>query len=128
MDSDVDRVLRASAVLDIAEVDLFSRAYLRWYGRAASAEDLERLFVAYMFADRVPIFVRDYARRVLNAETDRREMPAELHPPAPSGRRTGFGIAMLLLQLVILLGLVGLAEFSLSGSGPFPACILPPCY
>ena len=63
--TDIDDVLSASAALDIAEVQLFRKAYRKWFGSRIDENLLERHFVAYMFAGVVPHWARDYARQVL---------------------------------------------------------------
>lgn len=62
---DVLEVMDAAALLGVREYDLFGLAWRRWSGRAADERALERKFVAYMFHQRVPPWVRHFCRDVL---------------------------------------------------------------
>lgn len=66
-DSGTGLVTEAAALLDVPEFELFALAHAWAHGRRPRAARLERTFVAYMFARRVPPWVRQYAREVLAA-------------------------------------------------------------
>ena len=63
---DVQAVLDAAWALRVGEFDLFRLAYRRWFGRSEEEKDLERIFVRYMFHQRVPPWVRHFCRQVLD--------------------------------------------------------------
>ena len=48
------------------EFDLFHAAWRVWFGRAPEDKALERIFVNYLFNQRIPHWVRHFARRVIN--------------------------------------------------------------
>jgi len=62
---DTRLVLDAAEVLRVREIDLFRLAWHRWHGRSSEDAVIERAFAAYMFGQRVPGWVRHYARDVL---------------------------------------------------------------
>lgn len=62
---DVQAVLDASYHLRVGEFDLFRLAFRRWFGQEADEKALEKVFVAYLFARRVPLWVRHFCRQVL---------------------------------------------------------------
>ena len=63
---DVQAVLDAAWALRVAEFDLFRLAFRRWFGQAEEEKALERVFVGYMFHQRVPPWVRHFCRQVLD--------------------------------------------------------------
>lgn len=58
-------VVRAAEALGISEYDFFRLAFRRWSGREADSQALEQAFVAYMFHQTVPPWVRHLSRDVL---------------------------------------------------------------
>ncbi|MFQ5764974.1 MAG: hypothetical protein ACE5GT_08605 [Rhodospirillales bacterium] len=58
-------VVRAAEALGISEYDFFRLAFRRWSGREADNHALEQAFVAYMFHQSVPAWVRHLSREVL---------------------------------------------------------------
>ncbi len=67
---DVLEVMDAAALLGVREYDLFGLAWRRWSGRAADEWALETSFVAYMFHQRVPPWVRHFCRDVLARQAE----------------------------------------------------------
>lgn len=59
-------VSAAAEALHIREYDLFRLAYARWWGREPEPAWIEKVFVAYMFHQVVPPWVRHCARDVLD--------------------------------------------------------------
>lgn len=55
----------AAEALSIREFDLFHLAYARWWGREPEPAWIEKVFVAYMFHQVVPPWVRHFAREVM---------------------------------------------------------------
>ena len=64
--SDCGAVVEAAEALAIREYDFFRLAFRRWSGREPEKKAMERVFVAYMFHQRVPACVRHLSRDVLN--------------------------------------------------------------
>jgi hypothetical protein len=61
-------VIDAAQALHIREFDLFRAAFRQWWGREADDKALEGVFVAYMFHQVVPPWVRHFCRRVLEMQ------------------------------------------------------------
>jgi hypothetical protein len=115
LSEDVRQVLDAAAILHLREYDLFRLAWWRWFGRDADDKTLERRFVAYMFHQVVPLWVRQFCREVLTQEREHRLDPrafgvdrvARRQPPAMPGRTAvlvAFAVAMLLYILLLTAG------------------------
>jgi len=127
---DVEAVLDAAAILDITEYDLFDLAYDRWHGERAEEAVLERFFVAYMFNDVVPIWVRHFARLVqrLNSrgELDRRALGVRHNASTPEGVNRGlrFGVALVLIMGTLFV----LAQTAAELMNLASRCSFPPCY
>ncbi len=62
---DLRLVSEAATALRLREFDLFRAAWRNWFGQAPDDKAMERVFVAYLFHQRVPHWVRSFARRVL---------------------------------------------------------------
>ena len=58
-------IARARDHLGLLEFDLFRAAWKHWHGDAPNERRLERDFVSYMFHQSAPVYVRDFARRVI---------------------------------------------------------------
>lgn len=63
--ADLRLVSDAATALRLREFDLFRAAWRSWFGRTPDDKAMERVFVAYLFHQRVPTWVRHFARRVL---------------------------------------------------------------
>jgi hypothetical protein len=59
---DTDCVVSAANYLEVSEFALFMDAYTDWYGKKASEKQVERVFVEYLVENKVPFWVRNYAR------------------------------------------------------------------
>ena len=105
-------VIDAAQALRIREYDLFRAAFRRWWGREADTKALERVFVAYMFHQVVPPWVRHFCRQVLEMQHRDRLDPEALgvagfrrteRPPPLGGLYVALtSIAALVLYLMIL--------------------------
>ena len=62
---DLRLVSDAAAVLQLREFDLFRAAWQSWFGRAPDDRTVERVFVDYLFHQSIPLWVRQFARRVV---------------------------------------------------------------
>jgi hypothetical protein len=109
--ADAAQVARAARLLQIREIDLFHLAWRRWHGAAGPERTIERHFVAYMFHQRVPPWVRHLCRQVLAAAAtgglDRAAfgaaaLPRREPPPAVGDPFLALaGIAALAVYLVV---------------------------
>ena len=130
LDPDIECVLDAAAILDVTEFELFRLAYLRWHGKVPDDGKLEPYFVAYMFRDVVPLWVRHFARKVerlfRRGELDRRALGVDELTASPEmvawGLRYAVGIGSVLAALVVL------AEFVATVLDLGERCLFPPCY
>ena len=59
---------QAVEIAGIGEFDFFRAAWRAWHGSPPDDGRLERIFVDYLFRQKVPAFARHFARRVLAAE------------------------------------------------------------
>lgn len=130
LDPDIRSVLDAAAMLDITEYELFRLAYLRWYGSIPDDGKVEPHFVAYMFRNVVPPWVRHFARKVETlfhrGELDRHALGVGRLATSPEmvslGLRYTVGIAIVVAALVVL------AEFVATVLDLGERCLFPPCY
>jgi hypothetical protein len=59
---DTDCVVSAANYLEVSEFVIFSDAYTTWYGREIPEKQVESIFVEYLTENKVPFWVRNYAR------------------------------------------------------------------
>lgn len=61
----------AARATGVSEYELFQLAYQAWYRNDPEQQRLEKIFVAYLFSGRVPVWVQDFAQRTgVNADID----------------------------------------------------------
>ncbi len=125
---DVWRVSVCASLLGVSEFRVFEIAFERWHGQKATEEAIERHFVAYMFNDIVPHWVRHLCQIILTeAENDRLD-PARYgiirRPATAEQKRTG--VEFLGWVIFLVLGLIVLAEAT--GRALRLGCLFPPCY
>ena len=130
MPADVADVLEAVALLEVTEFEFFRIAYRRWYGAEIDDKALEPLYLPYMFHGRVPLWVRQLAREVIQKAGDEDLDPRAygVLPRPLSMDMYNRGLRYCLWIIVIfgtmLTGAATLAEFT-----PWSqSCYLPPCY
>ena len=58
-------IVQAANILEISEYDVLGRAYIAWYGRAASNATIQRVFSDYIKNLRPPHWAQHYARKVI---------------------------------------------------------------
>ncbi len=63
---DVRHVAEAGRVLGVSEYEIFALAYRFWYKRDLRQGVLDEAFAGYLRRQQVPVWVRDYCRRLLN--------------------------------------------------------------
>ncbi len=83
---DLRLVIDAAGLLGIREFDLFRLAWCRWWSDEPDEKALEESFVAYMFHQTLPPWVRHFCREVLGRERDGRLDPADFRVD-PAARR-----------------------------------------
>jgi hypothetical protein len=66
MPPDSRLVSDAASILRLREFDLFRAAWRSWFGGMPDDKAVERVLVAFMFHQRVPHWVRHFARRVIH--------------------------------------------------------------
>ncbi len=127
---DVGQVLEASSLLDITEFELFRLAFVHWFGHRPEERRLERAFAVYMFRQVAPLWVRDFARRVVEAAAagplDRAAFGVS--PRAGSARMVSRGLRFAVALIVTLAVLVLGAELAALTLGVGGRCLFPPCY
>ena len=127
---DILSVLDAAAILDITEYELFRLAYERWYGEQVDENALEPFFVAYMFKDVVPLWVRYFSRLVHRRSQlgtlDAKELGVDSRLRTPQMVRRGTRFAVTLVT--VLATLVVLAEAAAKLMNIGERCMFPPCY
>jgi len=67
---DIALMRHAVEIAGVGEFDFFRAAWRAWHGSPPDDGHLERVFVAYLFHQKVPAFTRHFARRVVEAEDD----------------------------------------------------------
>jgi hypothetical protein len=66
---DTDCVISAANYFEVSEFVIFRDAYTAWYGKEAPEKQVEKFFVEYLIENKVPFWVRNYARsRVAESE------------------------------------------------------------
>ena len=60
--ADIDCVVDAANYLEVSEFDILRDSYTAWYGKAAPEKQVEKIFVEYLVENKVPFWVRNYAR------------------------------------------------------------------
>ncbi len=108
-DRDAERVARAAELLGIRLVELFRCAHRAWFGEPPGERELDRIMAEYLLHQRVPHWVRDYARRVHErherGRLDPREFGVENPGPGPLslGEQRFAALLMLIGFLLFLL-------------------------
>jgi len=60
--ADTDCVISAANYLEVSEFAIFRDAYTDWYGLEAPEKQVEKVFVQYLQENKVPFWVKNYAR------------------------------------------------------------------
>lgn len=68
---DTDCVVSAANYLEVSEFAIFNDAYTAWFGKEAREKQVEKIFVQYLLENKVPFWVRNYARRHVQDEATR---------------------------------------------------------
>jgi hypothetical protein len=67
-DPESNIVARAANILQVGEFQLLQLAYEDWYGRELPIALCDQLFQSYMLHDRIPLWARHYARRIIESD------------------------------------------------------------
>lgn len=122
---DFSAVMKAAEALGISEYDFFRLAFRRWWGKEADEKKLERIYVAYMFQQTVPTWVRHLTRDVTAQTADGKLDAAKfgalkykrrLPPPRHGGLYMGLVAALTVLYCVALLDI----SYDPGTSAPMP--------
>jgi len=65
---DADCVVAAANYLEVSEFAVFMDAYGAWYGKRATEKQMGPIFVRYLQENKVPFWVRNYARSIIPDE------------------------------------------------------------
>ncbi len=130
MSADVADVLEAAALLEVTEFELFGIAYRRWYGTKVGEQDLERLYLPYMFHGRVPLWVRQLTREVIaRAEADCLDPKSFGVLPKPLSMDMYNRGLRYFLWLTVIFGTLLTGAATVAPLAPwYQSCYLPPCY
>ena len=60
--AETDYVVNAANYLEVSEFNIFRDAYTAWYGKEIPEKQVEKIFTQYLLENRVPFWVRNYAR------------------------------------------------------------------
>ena len=92
---DLRLVRDAAVLLRLCEFDVFHASWRNWFGQSPDEKVLDRFFVDYLFHQRVPFWVRHFAKRVIrdaeDGRIDRRELGVtdyQTRRPIPEFGRT----------------------------------------
>ena len=127
--ADVEAVLKASALLSVNEFQIFRLAFASWHGYEADEETIEASFIPYMFAERVPWWVRSFTRAVLRLDREGTLDPAQfgIRRRYANERDQRRGQLYLIGLASALFILIYLAERTAQWLH-LTDCIFPPCY
>ena len=129
--ADIVAVLDASSALEVTEFQFFQLAYEDWHGRRATEAYIEKYFAAYMFADRIPSWVRNFARKILRLNHQGRLDPKRfgVWRRLPSARMMFVAKVYVVILLLVFVALSA-SVYSVPEEimAVFRQCYFPPCY
>jgi hypothetical protein len=130
MSADVADVLEATAQLEVTEFEFFRIAHRRWFGGAIGDDQLERLYLPYMFNGQVPIWVRQLSREVIAAADAERLDPRTygVLPKPLSMDMYNRGLRYF-LWITVIIGTLLTGAATVAELAPwYRSCYFPPCY
>lgn len=130
MSADVADVLEATALLEVTEFEFFRIAHRRWFGGEIGDDQLERLYLPYMFHGQVPIWVRQLAREVIAAADVERLDPRTYGVlPRPLSMDMYNRGLRYFLWITVILGTLLTGAATVAELSPwYQSCYFPPCY
>ena len=60
--ADTDCIVSAANNLEVSEFRIFQDAFVEWYGKEPTDSYIKPIFIQYLTEERVPFWVRNYAR------------------------------------------------------------------
>jgi hypothetical protein len=112
IDQDTRNVLSGSSILQITEFHLFELAYQRWFGEDASEQKIESYYTHYMFQQRVPFWVRQFCREVMEQDQHDALNPAEFGvfpvPVSATMVQRGFRLGLIVIFVIATLHLIAI--------------------
>jgi|GEM_PF-2567032 len=111
---DVEAVHAAAEALQVKEIRLFRIAYARWFGEEATEKAIEPPFMRYLFSTQAPIWVRHFAREVLDRLEAGKLDPGDYGlppriPPLPEALHLERAFrALLIVAWIAILGVIAI--------------------
>ena len=128
---DIQDVLMAANLLELPEFEIFRLSYAYWYGEKPTEDQVEKAYIPYMFGGKVPLFVRQFSRKVKDMEMKDEIDPAELGVVQKSSviRNLRMGLLIFTLLFAVQVLVYTMAAYT-AGESPLLVgrCFLPPCY
>ena len=105
--NDVWSVLKAASLLSVGEFRVFEIAYEQWYGERGEEKTIEKYFTSYMFNDIVPVWVRDFCKKIVKLDQDDVLDPAEfgIVRAAATMEQRNRGLEFIMLLILFLIDL-----------------------
>ena len=102
-EKDAETVAAAAAALSISEFRLFHLAYQDWYGEKPRLELLEEAFQHYLTKTLVPLWVRNFSRKILTLFAEKRLNPVDfgIQPVPGVGFKSILFGAVALVQVLV---------------------------
>ena len=126
---DNEDVVRSASMLQVSEFELFRLAYQSWFGQTPTELQLTQAFDDYMMRNKVPMWVRSFARQIerLQAEgrLDRTCFGLESLPATGVWTRL-IGVSSM-LGIILFIGMLVYWAY-LAQDYTTRGCQLPPCY
>jgi hypothetical protein len=98
--------MHSAALLQISEFRFFQIAHIRWFGRSINEQDMEPIFISYMFNSLVPFWVRHLAREVRHLDAQGLLDPIEFnikhHQVTPEMRARGEWYIIVVFMILVL--------------------------
>lgn len=129
VNSDVQSVVNAASILHVSEFEIFRLAYQNWFGHLAVREEIDSFFHHYVDEAVVPMWVRDFSRRILQLyEEDRLDVHKfGIEPPPANNYWTAFLGGMAFAFIVMIIALLIYLAVRVENGGLI-GCQFPPCY
>lgn len=126
---DVQGVVHAASVLRVSEFEVFRLAYREWFGQLAADSEIDTVFGRYLSEAIVPVWVRDFTRKIDHLSKQGRLHVGEfgIRLPTPASPRMIFvgGMAFVIIVMIVtLLVYLAIRTEDLMKLG----CQFPPCY
>jgi hypothetical protein len=128
-DCDARAVVDTASALHVSEFEVFRLAYHNWFGRPGDEKEIDASFHHYMDKAIVPMWVRDFTRRIQQLRDDDRldvhELGIDPLPPTNAWMIFVGGMAFAFMLMILAL----LVYLAMRVQDTVPAgCQLPPCY